>query len=776
EIKTYSYNDRHQLTAISHALQLLENLTFSFDANGNRTAKTQNGVESRFVFDALDRMTRFEEGGLPQGTYTFDYQGLRIKKQNATAVEYLYEEQSVLQRHDSAVGQITYDYGPDRLLSVDHPTEGRAFYLFDGLGSVVNLMTPGGSVQNQYSYDAWGKRRFESGTSGNVFGFTGHEEDAESGLIYARARFYDPDVGLFLSHDPVEGDATNPPSLHRYLYAYQNPTVYTDPTGRIPEEVEQFSSFLRGGGSEAATELAEGIGEEFGTNAGRASALILGPLGAFADTAAGIVDAVGTGLDFVVAGAAPNSEAGQKAAVDALETLNQASAVKNSLLDATAWAIENPEAAGALAAEQIQDKVESGIEFAGDVARGDIGALTKLTGAAAVAVAAGPRGLVTGALKEGLQTAVKAGTRTAADLGRAGVRATRQGVQAAQQAAKKARNRVRRGADRDAGDRVPEKKTSNQCFVAGTLVSIPTGLMPIEEVREGLEVVSKNEETGEVRVGTVVQVFVTENQPIWDVEVESADGSVETYGVTAEHPFHVEGLGWIPARKLEAGDPLVALNGETGLKVRQVRGSPRRETVYNFEVAEDHTYFVGEQGVWVHNDCDDSTPAAGLDRAGEEPRPISRGAQLRAKHGSISQRELHQRINLRGSVSAEREVLRETLSARQRGPVLSGILDTSNNEVFFGLNTEAIRELHPALVGRVLDSGVDVGDLHSEVVALNKALFARGPEAELTDLPQLLLFNARFSRNLGLSIPRCTTIAQCQAITRGVKSLSDSAP
>ena len=73
-------------------------------------------------------------------------------------------------------------------------------------------------------------RRLE--TSWNPFGFTGHEVDDETGLIYARARFYDPDVGRFLSEDPFEGEVMQPPSLHRYLYAYQNPTVWTDPNGR----------------------------------------------------------------------------------------------------------------------------------------------------------------------------------------------------------------------------------------------------------------------------------------------------------------------------------------------------------------------------------------------------------------------------------------------------------------------------------------------------------------------------------------------------------------
>jgi hypothetical protein len=54
---------------------------------------------------------------------------------------------------------------------------------------------------------------------------------------------------------------------------------------------------------------------------------------------------------------------------------------------------------------------------------------------------------------------------------------------------------------------------------------------------------------------------------------------------------------------LLAGDELISNTGAM-LKVRQVRGSPRRETVYNFEVAGDHMYFVGELGVWVHNACE----------------------------------------------------------------------------------------------------------------------------------------------------------------------------
>ena len=60
------------------------------------------------------------------------------------------------------------------------------------------------------------------------------EEDKETGLLYAKARFYDPDTGKFLSEDAWAGDQLIAPSLHKYLYAYQNPTVWIDPTGHAP--------------------------------------------------------------------------------------------------------------------------------------------------------------------------------------------------------------------------------------------------------------------------------------------------------------------------------------------------------------------------------------------------------------------------------------------------------------------------------------------------------------------------------------------------------------
>ena len=130
-----------------------------------------------------------------------------------------------------------YYYGPDRLLGVDDPTEGTGFYLQDALRSVVDITRSDGSLMASYKYDAWGNYREEVDSGANPFGFTGHEHDDETGLIYAKARFYDPELGLFSSEDPFVGEIHMPPSLQKYLYLFGNPSNGIDPDGRERVEV-----------------------------------------------------------------------------------------------------------------------------------------------------------------------------------------------------------------------------------------------------------------------------------------------------------------------------------------------------------------------------------------------------------------------------------------------------------------------------------------------------------------------------------------------------------
>jgi hypothetical protein len=145
------------------------------------------------------------------------------------------------------------------------------------------------------------------------------------------------------------------------------------------------------------------------------------------------------------------------------------------------------------------------------------------------------------------------------------------------------------------------------CFVAGTKVHSKDGLKNIEEIQIGDIVLSKSDVTGEVSYRQVVNTFIRQADAIY--KVAFADGTVlET---TWNHPFRVlkdakdkefniENTQWTQAKDLVSGD--VALSAEGAkLQIVSIEIDDRAETVYNFEVEDFHTYFVGEVGVWVHN-------------------------------------------------------------------------------------------------------------------------------------------------------------------------------
>ena len=123
-------------------------------------------------------------------------------------------------------------------------------------------------------------------------------------------------------------------------------------------------------------------------------------------------------------------------------------------------------------------------------------------------------------------------------------------------------------------------------------------MKPIEEIRKGDWVWSVAPETGDPEPKQVEDVFVNETDDL--VKVTYAE---ETLTVTPNHAFYVAEKGWVSAVNLRAGDRLQLLNGEY-VVVEQVQHeileSPVK--VYNFRVADNHTYYVGQDNaVLVHN-------------------------------------------------------------------------------------------------------------------------------------------------------------------------------
>ncbi len=185
------------------------------------------------------------------------------------------------------------------------------------------------------------------------------------------------------------------------------------------------------------------------------------------------------------------------------------------------------------------------------------------------------------------------------------------GVAAAKTAATKAANSVKSVAtDMIAGEikaGATEAATSMDvaegfCFAAGTPVAVLGGTKLIENIQVGDLVLSKDEATGEKTYKPVARTFITPGKEVIDLTFQQPDGTYEVIRATPNHPFYAEGSGWVSAANLQLGTGVQT--AESGLaQLTAALALSERETVYNFEVADTHTYFVGKSHHWVHNAC-----------------------------------------------------------------------------------------------------------------------------------------------------------------------------
>jgi RHS repeat-associated protein len=121
-----------------------------------------------------------------------------------------------------------------------------SFYGYDGGGNVRQLTNAAGAVTDAYEYDAFGNSFTVTGSTPNNYLYRGEQYDADLGLYYLRARYYNPATGRFMSRDPEDyklrdanGTPVDPKALHKYLYAGADPINWIDPRGRSNEEVAQ---------------------------------------------------------------------------------------------------------------------------------------------------------------------------------------------------------------------------------------------------------------------------------------------------------------------------------------------------------------------------------------------------------------------------------------------------------------------------------------------------------------------------------------------------------
>jgi RHS repeat-associated protein len=203
------------------------------DANGN-TLSDPSGKS--YTWDFENRLVSATVPGTGTVNFKYDPFGRRIQKSGPLGTtNYLYDGPDPKANPDEEVdngGNILARYTESDL--VDEPlAEVRgatsSYYEADGLGTVTSLSSATPSLTNSYIYDAFGNVTTTVGTLANPFQFTGRDSDPETSLYYYRARYYAPQIGRFVSEDPIRFDA----GTDFFAYVHNNPTRFKDPSGLL---------------------------------------------------------------------------------------------------------------------------------------------------------------------------------------------------------------------------------------------------------------------------------------------------------------------------------------------------------------------------------------------------------------------------------------------------------------------------------------------------------------------------------------------------------------
>lgn len=138
-------------------------------------------------------------------------------------------------------------------------------------------------------------------------------------------------------------------------------------------------------------------------------------------------------------------------------------------------------------------------------------------------------------------------------------------------------------------------KSPCNCFAAGTLVHTDKGKVPIEKIKVGDKVLSKDEKTGKIEYKPVVYTFDKLTEELYTIK--AGNKKIVT---TDNHPFWIKGKGWKTSNQLKIGDQLVTDQNKI-VPIDDIIVEKKNATVYNFTVEDFHTYFVTDLGIWTHN-------------------------------------------------------------------------------------------------------------------------------------------------------------------------------
>jgi len=213
--------------------------SYLYDSNGNMTGKSDSAGTTQFVWDFENRLTNVVTPSAGVVAYKYDALGRRIQRTPSSGIStnFSYDGADVVRDKNSDATTVDYLNGP----GVDNKIwqKGAAQYFFsqDHLGSTTALTNPSGALIERETYDAYGDT---SGSGLTRYGYTGRERDSVTGLMYYRARWYDAQLGRFISEDPI-GLAGG---VNQFSYVGNNPQNGKDPTGLYEIDVHYYLTYF----------------------------------------------------------------------------------------------------------------------------------------------------------------------------------------------------------------------------------------------------------------------------------------------------------------------------------------------------------------------------------------------------------------------------------------------------------------------------------------------------------------------------------------------------
>jgi RHS repeat-associated protein len=242
--RTYTYNTKGQVehdgtrdfvwNGADRIVEVVGIASYAYDALGKRIKTTKaSGAVEYTIYSRAGTLLYSYKPALSEST---DYVYL-----GSMALAELRMAPGVLSNTDSRnpVETVQVTLVPGRSPQVGGPVTAQVetTYLHTNLlGSPIQWSSRAatGVWLNSEHYEAYGHKL--NGV-GDKLGYTGHAHDFETDLTYMQARFYDPQVGRFMSADPVEFGGGDPSNVNRYRYAANNPYKYTDPTGMLDSQM-----------------------------------------------------------------------------------------------------------------------------------------------------------------------------------------------------------------------------------------------------------------------------------------------------------------------------------------------------------------------------------------------------------------------------------------------------------------------------------------------------------------------------------------------------------